>query len=188
MSERMASMPVGVVIRRSPGATRWARWTWRAVAVLPGAGPADWKELRRDGEAVEYHAATVPLELHRAETEGYLVSLNMARPTVFVVLRPNEDPASPHEWSVHGVFASAFEAQDYQDSGEETVEPVPMPEGLAAWVSGFCARHHVEERFRKRRRDRREIGEAQDGIGDARVRQAADIYRAPGSLKPGRAR
>ena len=52
----MAAMPVGVVLRRTPGVTRWAKWAWTAVAVLPGAGPGNWRELRREGDAVEYHA------------------------------------------------------------------------------------------------------------------------------------
>ena len=87
MTERSISLPLGVVLRRQPGVTRWARWVWRAVAVLPGAGPADWRELRREGEAVEYHAATLTLELHRAETEAYRVALTNDPPCVYVVLR-----------------------------------------------------------------------------------------------------
>ncbi len=64
------TLPVGVVLRKTPGVTRWAAWSWTASAVLPGAGAADWRELRREGEAVEYHAATLALELHGAETEA----------------------------------------------------------------------------------------------------------------------
>ena len=33
------TLPLGIVIRRQPGVTRWARWAFRAVAVLPGAAP-----------------------------------------------------------------------------------------------------------------------------------------------------
>jgi len=64
------TFPLGIVLRRAPGVTRWADWTWTAAAVLPGAGPADWRELRREGAAVEYHAATLTLELHGAETDA----------------------------------------------------------------------------------------------------------------------
>ena len=39
--EKTAELQVGVVIRKQPGVTRWAKWVWRAVGVLPGAGPAD---------------------------------------------------------------------------------------------------------------------------------------------------
>ena len=73
--EKTAEMPVGVVLRKSRGVTRWAPWVWRAVAVLPGAGPAAGRVLSETADAIEYHAATVTLELHRAETEAYRVGL-----------------------------------------------------------------------------------------------------------------
>ncbi len=179
---KMISMPVGVVVRRSPGVTRWAKWAWRVVGVLPGAAPAQWRELRRAEETVEYHAATVSLELHRADAEAYRVSLAMTPPSVFVVLRQDAD--GPHELAVHAVTASAYEAQDYNDSGEEIVEPVAMPDGLVAWVKDFTDAHFKDEPFVKRKRDKKRIDLREDGVGDARIRQAADVYRPPGSAKP----
>ena len=127
---RTAELPLGVVIRKQPGVTRWAKWVWRPVAVLPGAGTADWHEMRRDGEAVEYHAATCTLEVHRKETEGYRVALSNEPPCVYVILRPSEDPDDPQDVTVFGVTASAFEAQDYMDSGEEIVEKA-LPNAFA---------------------------------------------------------
>ena len=150
MVEKTASMPLGIVLRRQPGVTRWARWVWRAVAVLPGAAPADWRELRREGDAVEYHAATLTLHLHRADTEGYRVALGNDPPSVYVVLRESEDPDNPAPLVVHSVTASPFDAQDYTDSGEEIVEPVAMPDALAAWVHRFVEQHHVDTPFVKR--------------------------------------
>ncbi|SEA66815.1 DUF3305 domain-containing protein [Rubrimonas cliftonensis] len=182
--ERLVAIPVGVVVRRTPGVTRWARWSWRAVAVLPGAAPADWRELRREGEAVEYHAATVELELHRALTEGYRISLAMTPPKVHVVLHPEPVGDGGFPWRVHGVTASAHEALDRHESGEEMLEPVPMPPGLEAWIRAFCDRHHREQPFLKRQRVPH-APLAEDGVGDARVRQLADVYRAPGTVKAG---
>lgn len=171
-------MPLGIVIRRQPGVTRWASHVWQAVAVLPGAGPADWKEMRRDGEAVEYHAATLPLDLFRTDTEGYLHGLSAKTPAIYVVMRPSEGDA-PLDMVL--ATASPYEAQDYADTGEELVEKVPMPEGLVAWIRDFIERHHEDEVFIKRRRDKKRIDLKEDGIGDARIRQVADVYRAPGS-------
>ena len=183
LAQREARLSVGVVIRKQPGVTRWARWVWKAIAVLPGAGPADWAEMRRDGEAVEYHAATVEMEVHRKETEGYRVSLSNDPPCVYVILRPSEDPEAEQDVDVFRVTASAFEAQDYMDSGEEIVEAVPMPPELIAWVSSFIEIHHVEEEFVKRKRRRWDEEEGETGKGDARIRQAADVYRAPQTIK-----
>ncbi|ARE41854.1 hypothetical protein RGUI_3713 [Rhodovulum sp. P5] len=180
---RTATMPVGVVLRQSPGVTRWAKWAWRAVAVTPGGGPGHWTELRREGDTAEFHAATVPMELHRAETEGYLVSLNATPPSVFVILRANGGADDRPE--VVAVTASAYAAQDHTDNGEDIVEPVPMPEGLKAWIADFCARHHVEETFVKRKRRPHVEAQTEDGKGDARIRQGADVYRSPASLRGG---
>ena len=66
------TMPVGVVIRRSPGVTRWAKWAWLAVDVLPGAAPADWKVLREEGLATLFHAATRTVRLYPSDTEAYV--------------------------------------------------------------------------------------------------------------------
>lgn len=182
--ERTRSLPVGVVVRRTPGATRWARHAWRASAALPGAGPADWRELRRDGEAVEFHAATAELTLHRADAEAYAANLESAAPSVWAVFAPTGDAARP--WRLHQVTASPYEAQDALDSGEELVERIPLPAPLAAWIAAFVDDHFKPEPFRKRRRRPAEPGEAEGGRGDARIRQAADVYRAPAALKPRR--
>ncbi|WP_415922714.1 DUF3305 domain-containing protein [Tateyamaria sp. SN6-1] len=169
-------MPLGVVLRRLPGVTRWASYSWKAVAVLPGAGPADWQELRREGEAVEYHAATLPLDLHGAETEAYLHGLSAEVPSIYVVMRECSGD-QPLEMLL--VTASPYEAQDYTDSGEEIVEKVPMPAGLMAWVQGFVTDFHEDEVFIKRKRDKKRTDLREDGIGDPRISSAADIYASP---------
>jgi len=188
MALTRAFMPVGVVVRRTPGVTRWAKWAWRVVAVLPGAGPANWRELRRDGDAVEYHAATLPLELWSSDTEAYLVGLSAKVPFVTVVLREcqttthnqtGDDQPEDLPWDVVTVTASAYEGQDYVDSGDGLIETVPMPLGMIAWVRDFIAEHHVEEVFVKRQRDKMRVDMVEDGKGDARIRQIADVYRAP---------
>lgn len=177
------TIPLGIVLRKAPGVTAWVPWSWTAVAVLPGAGPADWREMRREGEAIEYHAATLHLELHGAETEAYLHGLTAEIPSVYVVMRESlgEEPLD-----VLLVTASPYEAQDYTDSGEEIVEKVPMPAGLIAWVSAFVEAHHEDEVFVKRRRDKKRTDLVEDGVGDPRIAQVTDVYRSPTLLKKGR--
>ena len=147
------------------------------MAVLPGAGPADWSVMRRDGETVEYHAATLPLELFRSDTEAYMTALSSRVPSIGVVMRPAPDAERPMEVAL--VTASPFEIQDYMDSGEELVELVPMPDGLRAFVEDFTMAHHVDEEFVKRRRNKSRVDQVEDGKGDARIRQVSDVYRAP---------
>ncbi|KIC44179.1 molybdopterin-guanine dinucleotide biosynthesis protein MobA [Ruegeria sp. ANG-S4] len=170
-------MPVGIIVRKTPGVTRWARWNWRAVAALPGAGPADWVELRREGEAVEYHAATLPLTLWADETEAYMVNLSDGQPSLYLVLR--DELKGEHPLNAVLVTASPFEGQDYADTGEEIVEKIPMSEGLIAWVRDFTLQHHKDEVFVKRRRDKKRVDLVEDGRGDARIRQDSDVFRAP---------
>lgn len=173
-------LPIGVVLRRQPGVTRWQKWTWTANSVLPGAAPADWHELRREGEVSFVHADTVPLELHGAEAEAYLHELQADCPCVYVVLRPG---AGEHPLDVLLVTASPYEAQDYTDSGEEIVEKVPMPPMLVAYVQAFVDAFYQEETFVKRKRDKKRVDLVQDGVGDPRVGKAADIYASPAQLR-----
>lgn len=132
--------------------------------------------MRRDGDSVEFHAATLPLELFRTDTEAYLHGLSAKEPSIYVVMR---EAADEQPLDVVLVTASPYEAQDYADTGEELVEKVPMPEGLVAWIRDFVNAHHEDEVFIKRRRDKKRIDLTEDGIGDARIRQTADVYRAP---------
>ena len=74
-------------------------------------------------------------------------------------------------------------ARSVGDTGEDIVEAVPMPPGMVAWVRAFVEKHHAEEKFVKRRRDKKRIDLKEDGKGDARIRQTADVYRAPGARK-----
>lgn len=174
------SVRLGVVLRRSAGVTVWAKWIWRATAVLPGAGDASWKLLREDADTAEYHASTHDLWLYVSDTEAYVHELQADVPSVYVILRTVQgasDDDMPIE--VLTVTASPYEAQDYSDSGEEVVERVPMPPSVLRWVVDFVDRHHKEEAFVKRRRDKHKTEQVQMGIGDARIAQATDVYRAP---------
>ncbi|WP_246040537.1 DUF3305 domain-containing protein [Roseovarius arcticus] len=180
------SIPLGVVVRKSPGVTRWAKWAWRAVGMLPGAGPADWTVLRSEGGVTEFHAATVPLELYVSDTEAYAYELQTRQPSVYIVLTPDASVRGI-PWKVTLVTASPYEAQDYCDSAEALVEKVAMPDGMQAWVADFVTRHHEEAAFVKRKRRDWRGEEGEDGIGDARIAQDSDVYRSPrrsaGALK-----
>tara|TARA_R110000787_G_scaffold58312_3_gene133017 strand:- start:1166 stop:1732 length:567 start_codon:yes stop_codon:yes gene_type:complete len=179
------SMPVGVVLRKSPGVTKWAKFVWRAVCVLPGAAPADWKLLRTEGDVSEFHAATVPLTLYRSDTEAYAHSLAANVPCLYVICRETQETERPLD--IVTVTASPYEAQDYSDNGEDIVEKVMIPPQVLAWISAYLDEHHEEEAFIKRRRDKYREHE-QDGIGDARISQTTDVYRAPRKIRTGSAR
>ena len=131
----------------------------------------------------DYHAATVPMELHWTEVESYRISLMMTPPSVFVVLDKGDNAGNDHEIDVKLVTASADLAQEYQDSDEVIVEPVAMPDVLIGTIRDFCAAHFEDVPFKKRRRDRKRVDLVEDGIGDPRIRQVSDVYRSPGGQK-----
>ncbi len=174
------SVPVGVVLRRAPGVTRWQKWSWTASAVLPGAGAADWREIRNEGDVVEFHAATVPLELHGADAEAYLHGLGSQVPSLYIVMRAD---GGDRPLEVVLVTASPYEAQDYTDSGEEIVEKVAMPPMLRAMIEDFVDEFYEEEEFVKRKRDKKRVDEVQDGVGDPRIVKPGDIYASPAQIR-----
>ncbi|WP_090159187.1 DUF3305 domain-containing protein [Loktanella sp. DSM 29012] len=171
-------MPIGVVVRRAPGVTRWAKWSWKATDVLPGAGPADWTTLRTVDDVTYFHVATLDVDLHASDTEAYVHELQTRCPSLYIIMRA-DTARSDAPLRLVSVTASPYEAQDYADNGEDIVEKVAMPAAVRNWVEAYVARHHVEVPFVKRRRDRQRVDTTQDGIGDHRINQTTDVYRAP---------
>ncbi|QFS83953.1 hypothetical protein FIU97_14480 [Roseivivax sp. THAF40] len=180
---KAASIPVGVIVERRPGVTRWVREIWQPRALLPNAPPADWRVLREDGGRIEYHAATVPLTLYRGEAEAYRISLSEPVPAAYVIMRPSARDGFP--WYVHLVTASPHEAALFEQSGDELVEKVALPDDLIGWAGRWIEAHYREERFVKRKRRRAEGPEAETPLGDPRIAKPTDIYRAPTERRHG---
>lgn len=187
--EKLEVMPVGVIVQKRRIGHPWKEWTWEPVGVIPWAREdASWAPVLTEPDRVQYHAATLHLELHRSDTEAYVANLETGAPGIYVVLREAE-PEDQAESAVgaevvpHLVTLSPYEAQDYLDSGEETVERLTLPPALLAWLEAFVATHHQDEKFVKRRRDKVRVDRVEDGKGDPRIRQPADVFRAPGATK-----
>jgi hypothetical protein len=153
-----ASLPLGVVVERRDVDNPWIDHSWRAVAVIAGAPAlspfARWTPMGDGDGWVHFHAGTLNLELFPKETEGYKLNLSQNPPRLYVVLRNEEEGLCDHEVVPFLVTACPYEAQDYLDSGEEQVDAVAMPEGVIAFVQDYVGRHHVEEKFYKRKRQR----------------------------------
>ena len=147
------SVPLGVVVAREKVDHPWQDYAWRPLDVFLGAPPIDeWRELRRGPGFVHYHAATLTLELWRRETAAYQANMANDTPSVYVVLREDDEDPSFEGVEVVLVTASPFEAQAYGEAGADIIEPVAMPEPLVEVLEAFIAEHHVEEPFVKRAR------------------------------------
>ncbi len=151
---------VGIVLERRDSDHPWQDHAWSVQAVMLGGGPAGgWRVVDTGKGWTRYYAGCLDLRLFRRETEGYRQNLARDPPSVFVVLRPGEGEGDGgHEVEPFLITACPFEAQDYMDSGEETVETVPMPAEIAAWIRAFIDRHHVDEPFIKRKQKPKQCG------------------------------
>ena len=162
MSERERSIRLGVVVERRASTHPWGSDVWRPLAVSAEAvDAAPWTELVRDAGAVRYHAGTVTMTLHRKETEAYVHNLQAVEPALYVILRAAEDGPMPVE--LFEVTASPYLAQDHLDAAEDIVERVPIPPAVRAEIEDFVATHHVEEPFRKRKRDKVQVEDRKFG-------------------------
>ena len=151
MTPNSETRQVAVLAERRRGVTPWQAWVWQAVEVLEQAPDlAPWSVLRTDDHATLYFAGLAEVALHPTDTDNYRHNLASQAPRLWVVLRPVE--AAPGV-ALHCATVDAGEAHNYADVGQDLLEALPLPPGLAAWVAGFCERHHQARGFQKRRRD-----------------------------------
>ncbi len=151
MESNSQTMPLGVVLERREIDNPWESVAWRAVAVIPAAPETEsWRVIDQGPGWVHYHASTLPLEIHRRETEGYKYNLGDDPPAVYLILRYDDE--TEHGIEPFMATVCPFEAQAYLDGDEDLVEPVPMPDLVEAWVGEFVERHHVDEPVYKRKR------------------------------------
>ncbi len=158
------TLMLGIVVEKRASTHPWAKWTWKPTAVFMDAEEdVHWKELVREENFIQYHAATLPLNLHRKETEALRLNLMLDQPELYVILQENDDHTSEFDFEPKLVTASSYDAQDYLDTGDDIIEKVAMPETVAAIVQAFVEQHHVEEEFKKRKRDRLNVEEQKFG-------------------------
>lgn len=149
------SMSVGVVVERRRIDNPWQDYSWRPVAVIPGAPPVEEWRILDQGETggkewTHFLAGNLDLDLHSGETEGYRVNLSNRPPVVYVVLS-TEDEDREEEVSPFMVTVCPYEAEGYLENGDNIVESVAMPEEILAWVGRFIDQYHVDVPFQKRK-------------------------------------
>src|SRR5690242_7810806 len=152
MNIPLATIPVGVVIERTKGASQWSDYLWRAVKVLPGVpDTAPWSKLEGDDERALFYAGAAEIELHRTETTNYRDNLATDAPLLWVVLE-RSDGERPYQLRL--VTADPAEGEAMTLVGENIVDSVPMPASVEQTIAAFIKEHHVEREFVKRKRER----------------------------------
>jgi len=148
----LATITVGVVVERSKSASRWAEFYWRPVSVLVGVPETEpWTKLSNDGERTTFYAGPATIELYRTETPYYRSNLESGTPALWVALRATQ---SDPPYAVAAVTADPAEGESLTETATDLIEQVPMPPAIQDAVAEFVAKHHVEQTFVKRKRDR----------------------------------
>ena len=144
--------PVTVLVDRLAIDSPWASHRWQPALVLPGAAdtPA-WTVLSEEPARTRFCAGTESLALYPRETETYKYNIESEKPAVYVILRRTE--AAPGVALLRATVCPG-EAHALNDSGDDIMEPVPMPPEIFDWVSAYVAENHQEQEIFKRKRDR----------------------------------
>jgi len=151
------SILVGIVVEERRPVSPWAEMAVVPVAALAGAPDTPpWTLLGDDASGRRrVYAGAARLDFHRSETASYRENLGSGEPKLWVVLRPTGlGPADDlPAYDLRFVTADPAEGEAFTQIPGDTVEPVPMPDGVAALLQAFVEAHHVERAFVKRRRD-----------------------------------
>jgi hypothetical protein len=121
-------VPVAARFERVDGGGRWHEAQWRLAAVEPADA-----------------SSPLALRLHRDEAQGYWLNAGSAEPSIFVLWRLEDDRPIAKQ-----VTLSYDEAGRWLDAGE-SVDRVPMPAEMLAWLSEYVSLHYRPEAPRKRR-------------------------------------
>ena len=133
------SFPIAVVMQRRPAKSRWADCVWEPLSALPGEHGNEVRLLVEHGGLAQWLHPGFTLELHRDETEGYYLNVSANDPRVFVLWRMDEAHAVPLY-----VTVSTAEASRWLDGGH-SVDGVPMPREIYAWVGEYVERNYRPE-------------------------------------------
>lgn len=141
---------VGIVCLRRKLSNPWVDESVAPHSVLADApvleAPASLGRTEA-GELVYFGAGE--LTFYSGETGHYRDNLLSGAPRLWVVLKPVEQGL---EFSF--VTANPYEGEAASDGSGTIVEAVDMPGSIAADLAAFVERHHVEEVFVKRQRDK----------------------------------
>ena len=153
--EPRPAVRVAVLMRRVPvtgAAARWQAWRWQLDDVVlqqPQHGETPHRLYDNDsGQCWIFPGFTV--QLFRDDAEGYALNADTPAPGWFVLWRLPEgaDEQTPPE--PQAVSLSYHDAGRWLDA-QETVEQVPAPPEVVAWMRAFAEQHYQPEPKRRQR-------------------------------------
>ena len=151
------TIDVAVVMRRERiegAASRWQTWRWvlhDVVQAEPGFGNSPRLLFKNDSEERWLHP-DFRVKLLETDAEGYYLNVTTQAPCWFVLWRMEEEAALADE----PIAIPQIVTLSYHDAGrwldaQETVEQVPAPPDIVAWLQAFVDEFHVQELKRRKR-------------------------------------
>jgi hypothetical protein len=159
MSSLRPTLRVSVIMRREPivGAmSRWQshRWVLEQVVLNEEAAFSDKKSqlLSKNDSTERWIHSGYSAELFTDDAEGYYLNVTTDAPCWFVLWRMEEEASITDE----PIAKPEMVSLSYNDAGrwldaQETVEQVPLPPEVIAWLKAFVDEHHVLETKRRKR-------------------------------------
>lgn len=145
---------IGVVLERRDTDNRWIDHTWHVAEVIAGAPDGPARPLETGEGWARFYVGATTVELFDKATEGYKRNLTDDRPSVYVVLRP-DDGEPPYQ--VFLATVCPYEAEAYDGADDDSlVAPAALPVELVARVQAFVDAHHVDQPFIKRKQKRKD--------------------------------
>ena len=153
MSDRPA-IDVAVVLRKVRTASTWQPWRWELADVVlqePSFG-AEPRRLHQDEEGESWLHPGLRVELFRDEAEGYYLNVTTPAPCWFVLWRMEDEPTVAPEPIPRPLIVtlSYNEGARWLDA-QETVEQVPAPPQVVAWMQAFADAHYQPEPKKRKR-------------------------------------
>jgi len=141
-------------MRRERINNRWQPWRWVLADVVPhedGFGTVPRLLLNDEREERWLHPGFA-VELFTDDAEGYYLNASTAQPCFWVLWRMEEEALLAEE----PIALPQTVTLSYHDAGrwldaQETVEQVPAPPEVVAWLREFVDKHHVAEPKRRQR-------------------------------------
>lgn len=157
MSTLRPFIEVAVIMQRVANtgpAARWQAWRWQLADVVmheAGFGTEPRLLYQDEGEQRWLHGG-FKVELFSDDGEGYYLNTSTDVPSWFVLWRMEDEPSVAAEPIPKPLVVSL----SYYDAGrwldaQETVEQVPAPAPVVAWLQAFVDEHHVVEPKRRKR-------------------------------------
>jgi Protein of unknown function (DUF3305) len=165
MSSLRPTLEVSVIMRREPivGAmSRWQshRWVLEDVVLegeisMVGIERTALKISENDSTERWKHAG-YRAELYADDAEGYYLNVTTDAPCWFVLWRMEEIAENGTGITSEPIAKPEMVSLSYHDAGrwldaQETVEQVPLPPEVVAWLQAFVDEHHVIETKKRKR-------------------------------------